>query len=91
VIGAIYNKDSDSYTPVFGRTNSIRKPNFHKLDVRIEKQWVWTAWRLALYLDVQNVYNAENSENIVYDFEYRTSRNIRGLPIIPNLGLRGEF
>jgi hypothetical protein len=71
--------------------NSIRKANFHKLDVRIEKKWTFSAWKLALYLDVQNVYNSVNSENIVYDFEYRTSRNIRGLPIIPNLGLRGEF
>ncbi len=91
VIGAIYNKDTDLYTPVYGRLNSIRKPYFHKLDVRIEKLWTFSAWKLALYLDVQNVYNAENSENIVYDFEYRTRQNIRGLPILPNLGLRGEF
>jgi TonB family protein len=91
VIGAIYNKDTDIYTPVYGRVNSIRKPLFHKLDVRIEKQWKFDAWKLALYLDVQNAYNSVNSENIVYDFEYRTSQQIRGLPIIPNLGLRGEF
>jgi TonB family protein len=91
VIGAIYNKDTQLYTPVYGRVNSIRKPLFHKLDVRIEKLWTFSAWKLALYLDVQNAYNSVNSENIVYDFEYRTSQNIRGLPIIPNLGLRGEF
>ncbi|HKU42991.1 MAG TPA: TonB-dependent receptor [Polyangiales bacterium] len=91
VVGAIYNKDSDSYSPVFGRINSIRKPLFHKLDIRIEKQWVFSAWKLALYLDVQNVYNAVNSESIVYDFEYRTNQAVRGLPILPNLGLRGEF
>jgi outer membrane receptor protein involved in Fe transport len=91
VIGAIYNKDSDLFTPVYGHINSIRKPLFHRLDVRVEKQWKFSAWKLALYLDIQNVYNSVNSENIVYDFEYRTSRNIRGLPIIPNLGLRGEF
>lgn len=91
VIGAIYNKNSDLFTPVFGRVNSIRKPLFHRLDVRVEKLWTFSAWKLALYLDIQNVYNSVNSENIVYDFEYKTSRNIRGLPIIPNLGLRGEF
>jgi TonB family protein len=91
VIGALYNKDSDLYTPVYGTVNSIRKPLFHKLDVRIEKLWAFSAWKLALYLDVQNVYNAANSENIVYDFQYRTSQQVRGLPIIPNLGLRGEF
>ncbi|HKP56840.1 MAG TPA: TonB family protein [Polyangiales bacterium] len=91
VVGAIYNKNSDTYLPVYGELNSIREPLFTRLDVRIEKQWTFSAWKLALYLDVQNVYNAKNSENILYDFEYRTNQQIRGLPILPNLGLRGEF
>jgi hypothetical protein len=40
---------------------------------------------------VQNVYNAANVEGIQYDFEYRQVMNIRGLPILPNLGMRGEL
>lgn len=91
VIGALYNKDTDLYSPVFGATNSIRSPYFHRLDVRIEKMWTFSSWKLAAYLDVQNVYNATNAEGIIYDFEYRTSQDIRGIPILPNVGVRGEF
>jgi TonB family protein len=91
VVGALYNKDTDLYSPVFGLVNSIRSPYFHRLDLRIEKVWQFQTWKLAVYLDVQNVYNAANSEGIIYDFEYRTSQKITGIPILPNLGVRGEL
>jgi hypothetical protein len=48
-------------------------------------------WRLAWYLDIQNVYNAKNPEGITYSFDYSQSGVVRGLPIIPVLGLRGEM
>jgi TonB family protein len=91
VIAAVYNKDTGLYSPVYGPVNSLRSPYFHRLDVRIEKQWTFATWKFAIYLDVQNVYNAANVEGIQYDFEYRQVMNIRGLPILPNLGMRGEL
>jgi len=91
VVGSLYNKDTGLYSPVYGRVNSIRSPYFHRLDVRIEKVWTFSSWKLAAYLDVQNVYNATNSEGIAYDFEYRKSIRVSGIPILPSLGLRGEL
>jgi hypothetical protein len=76
---------------LFGRLNAIRSPAFNRLDVRIEKLWTFTQWKLELYLDVQNTYNAENPEGYTYDYEYRRRQPIRGLPLIPILGLRGEM
>jgi hypothetical protein len=91
IIGAVYNRDSGLYSPVYGATNSIRSPYFHRLDARVEKKWTFSAWSLAFYVDVQNAYNATNAEGIAYDFEYRRSVSIRGIPILPSLGLRGEL
>jgi len=91
IIGAVYNRDTGLYSPVYGVTNSIRSPYFHRLDVRVEKKWTFNTWSLAFYIDVQNAYNATNAEGIAYDFEYRRSAKIRGLPILPSLGLRGEL
>ena len=79
------------YSPIYGRLNSIRTPEFSRLDLRVEKQWTFSAWKLAFYLDLQNVYNASNPEGTIYDYEYRETTDIRGLPIIPNFGLRGEM
>ena len=90
-MGASLDPISGQYSPLYGRLNSVRDPMFNRLDVRVEKLWTFSRWKLALYLDVQNVYNAENPEGQSYDFEYRERQAVRGLPIIPNLGLRGEL
>ena len=91
IAGSSFNASTGQYSPIFGAINSQRNPAFNRLDIRVEKEWKFEAWKLALYLDLQNVYNAENPEGDVYDYEYREKTSIRGLPIIPNLGLKGEM
>jgi hypothetical protein len=86
-----YDVDHQQYVGSIGRINSARSPTFNRLDVRVEKTWTFDAWRLAWYLDIQNIYNAKNPEGITYSFDYSQRGRIRGLPIIPVLGLRGEL
>jgi TonB family protein len=91
IVGSSLNAISGLYSPRFGELNSARNPTFHRLDLRVEKQWTFDAWKLALYLDLQNAYNRANPEGTIYDFEYREKQEITGLPILPILGLRGEI
>jgi TonB family protein len=91
VVGATQYLDNDSWQPADGRLNSARAPTFNRIDLRVEKKWVFDSWRLALYLDVQNVYNSKNPEGVTYQYNYKRSGQVRGLPIIPILGLRGEL
>ena len=74
-----------------GEPRSVRRQTFHQLDLRAERTWTFDAWRFSAYLDVQNVYNAENPEATIYDYRYRDSGPIRGLPLLPVIGLRGRF
>ncbi len=37
--------------------NSERLPAFHQLDLRVDKTWFFRRWTLALYLDIQNLYD----------------------------------
>jgi TonB family protein len=83
--------DSGNFIGEHGAINSARNPTFNRLDVRVEKMWTFDSWRLACYLDIQNIYNAKNPEGIAYSFDYSQSAPIRGLIIIPVLGLRGEL
>ncbi len=89
--GSVYNANTDLYEPLFGAINSRRNPLFNRLDVRIQKQWTFRDWKLAVYLDVQNAYNAKNREAVLYNYDYTQSSDISGLPIIPSLGVRGEL
>ncbi|NOY92243.1 MAG: TonB-dependent receptor [Deltaproteobacteria bacterium] len=91
ISGSIYDATSGVYLPINGRINSTRNPLFNRLDVRISKEWAFQSWKLSLYLDVQNVYNRANREGINYNFDYSESAPIRGFPILPALGIRGEM
>jgi hypothetical protein len=88
---ALYAADAATYTPLEGAPFSDRLPLFHNLDVRIEKAWQYRDWRLTAYLDVWNVYNYPAREAVLYNFDFTRSTYQTGLPIIPSLGMRGEF
>jgi hypothetical protein len=91
VVGSIYNARTDTYQPVYGATNSERANAFHRLDLRVEKSWQVRTFNLAAYLDVQNAYDRKNEEGRAYNFDYSQVGVIAGLPLIPSLGVRGEF
>jgi hypothetical protein len=91
VIGSIYDADRDLYRAVFGPVNGTRAPLFHRLDLRVEKQWRPGRMLLALYLDVLNAYNQRKREVTAYGFDYRQQGGVSGLPVLPSLGLRGEL
>jgi hypothetical protein len=91
ITGSFYDTDFNGYTPVSGAPGSARVPAFSQLDVRLERTWTFNYWTLGVYADVQNVTNAQNPEGFAYDYRYQESAPIRGLPILPILGMRGRF
>jgi TonB family protein len=71
--------------------NGSRLPLFHQLDVRVDKTWTFRSWKLGAYLDLENAYNHAAAEGPTYNFNYTQQSYQTGLPIIPNIGLRGEL
>lgn len=91
-IGGLVYGATGSYTPLpYGSRNGERLPLFHSLDIRVDKAWQFKAWKLAAYLDVQNSYNNQNVEGIAYNFNFTQRQYVTGLPILPSIGLRGEW
>ena len=80
-----------AYAALDGRPFSQRLPYFHQLDLRVDKLWRYDGWSLRAYLDVQNVYNRSNPEDFSYNYNYSQQTTVAFLPIIPSLGVRGEF
>jgi hypothetical protein len=91
VKSAVYDANVDVYQPVNASPFSARNPLFHQLDARVEKTWQFTQWKIAWYVDVQNVYNAKNYEGFDYSYDYQKRQRVAGLSFVPNLGLRGEL
>src|SRR5262249_48456961 len=91
VLGSRYQAPLDVYLPIYGATNSERIPPFSQLDVRIDKVWTFDSWMLDAYLDVLNAYNRRPVEGTLYSYDFGQSQYLRGLPIVPTLGLKGSF
>ncbi len=91
VVGSVFDADVDTYRAVYGAVNSARAPMFHRLDVRVEKQFELAGHRFAGYLDLQNAYNHKNSEGTAYNFDYSERADTPGMPLLPSLGLKGEL
>ena len=46
--------------PVLGAIRGDRMPDYHRLDLRVGREWDLKHGRLTAYLDLQNVYDREN-------------------------------
>ncbi len=90
---AYYDADSDRYEvrPGSVASGSGRLPTFHRLDLRFDKHWQWKHWRLTAYLELVNAYNRRPVESFGYDYRYRTRTELKGLPLLPLLGVKGEL
>lgn len=64
----------------------------HSLDLRIDKNWVvGRAGTVGVYAEVRNIYDRRAREPLAYNYVYGYPVVGDGLPIIPNIGVRGSF
>lgn len=92
VIGTI--EKNNSFFVVDGEINSARYPDYHKLDLRIDKQFIFDSWSFSVYLDLWNVFNRDNI--ISYSFRAEPNGTITTNPrydfgITPILGFTAKF
>ncbi|MCU1278174.1 MAG: TonB family protein / TonB-dependent receptor [bacterium] len=88
---AVFDSNQNSYTPIAGPAYGARLGSFNQLDLRVDKTWTFDRWSLSAYLDLQNAYDAANPAGVTYNFNYTKKSTVNDLPILPVLGLRGDF
>lgn len=91
VVGAAFDADNDTYVPSRGPIYSERQQAFFQIDARVDKKWILDTEIWAIYLDIQNVLNTKNPEQLRYSYDYSQKEAVTGLPILPALGIKGEF
>lgn len=89
--GAVFDSDDDVFRPIQGGLNSDRYSGFLSWDIRLDKKWVFDTWIMSFYIDIQNVLNRKNTETLNYSFDYSQSEQVSFIPILPTVGLKGEF
>ncbi len=87
VTTAVPNTRSGVWDPVFGAHNEARLPLFFELSARLAYQKSWSWGSLETWLDVQNLTNRTNAYEYFYSADYGRRGFVRGLPILPLVGL----
>lgn len=89
---------SSFYQLAFGPRNAARLPAYHRLDVRANRYFDLGKGRLAVFLEVINLYDHTNVRS--YDYSITRSRNGQitsvkdaqtWLPRLPSIGISWEF
>ncbi len=72
--------------------NSQRLPDFHALDVRVDRRWQFSTWTLITYLDIQNIYNRRNQNPPRWNSrENQVERAGGQIGLLPSIGVNAEF
>lgn len=83
--------DPDNGSIDYNYYNTEVLPVYQRLDIRAEKRFMFKAWTLTTYIDIQNIYNRQN----VYQYEWNPfKREIeanKNLGILPTIGISAEF
>ncbi len=89
--GGRFDADRNGYAPNVTDARE-RLPIYHQLDVRIDRDFnIDNIVRGTIYLDVLNVYYAQNSEGVVYQYDYERSVPLPGIPILGTIGIRAAY
>lgn len=77
--------------PVYGAINSVRFPNYHRLDMRLDRTYVYNTWKLVTFFEVINAYAQKNVAGYDYGRNYDKKDPIYQLPFLPTFGVEAEF
>jgi hypothetical protein len=77
--------------PTYGSLGSERLPDYHRLDIRIAREFLFDRWKMSAYLDIINAYAHQNVSGYDYNGDYSSRKKITQLPLMPSFGIKGEF
>jgi hypothetical protein len=93
------NRENDDfpgyYLPVYGELNGSRASPYHRLDLRVERQFVGNRLRGSVYLDIINAYARKNGGAVEYkpipnSSSYELEED-EALPLLPSIGVKLIF
>ncbi len=77
--------------PIYGELGSERLPSYHRLDIRISREFIFDTSKMSVFFEIINAYNRKNISGYDYNEDYTTREPIEQLPIMPALGIQAEF
>jgi outer membrane receptor protein involved in Fe transport len=86
-----FTDSSGRIRPVYGELGSERLPDYHRLDLRVARDFLFNTWKMGFYMDIINAYAHENVSGYQYSENYTSREPITQLPFLISIGLKAEF
>ncbi|MBI5178355.1 MAG: carboxypeptidase regulatory-like domain-containing protein [Nitrospinae bacterium] len=77
--------------PTYGDIGSERLPDYHRLDLRLDRDYVFNTWKMGFFFEIINAYGRENVSGYQYNAAYTSRKPVKQLPFLPSLGVQAEF
>lgn len=77
--------------PVYAGINTGTLPDYHRLDLRIDRHLLYDTWKLNAYFELNNVYRRQNIVGYDYGPNYDKKDAIESFVIPFSFGVQGEF
>lgn len=90
VIGT-YVDGTGRIRPLYAEVGSSRLPDYHRMDVRFNRDFVFKKYKMSAYLDLINAYGRRNVSGYSYTPDYSQNEPVYQLPFFPSFGLTAEF
>lgn len=77
--------------PVYAGINTGTLPDYHRLDLRIDRHLLYDTWKLNAYFELNNVYQRQNVVGYDYGPNYDKKEPVVAFVIPFSFGVQGEF
>ncbi len=92
IIGAMADPDDPQrFIPIYGKINSERLPDYHRLDLRFDRQFQLKHADMSGYVELINAYGRKNLAGYDYNSDFSARKDIHQLPSIISFGLKIKF
>jgi hypothetical protein len=79
------------YIPIYAAVNSGTLPDYHRLDLRFDRHYIYDKWKLNTYFEINNVYFHKNVIGYSYNANYTVATPVTPLVIPFTFGIQAEF
>ncbi|MBI4666692.1 MAG: TonB-dependent receptor [Nitrospinae bacterium] len=90
-VAGTYIGDDGRLMPVYGGIGSERLPDYHRLDLRVDREFQFDSWKLGTFFELINAYGRNNISGYQYEADYVTRKEIKQLPMLFSFGVKAEF
>ncbi len=79
------------YDPQYASTDSARLPDYFRVDFSTSFKTVYDTWEWKVYLDIVNLFHAQNVLGYQYNSNYTQTTAVLDLPFLPYLGVEVTY